>query len=77
MKFVQKGRLKFLYSNAVARLHAQNYQLIGIDAQETAFTEVWYCKTKLWFSMHTAKSAVMLAWESTDGGQMNMRTWQL
>lgn len=66
------------YENTVTKLHAKGYELIDLNAQETVFTEVWYCKTSAWFGLRTTESAVMLVWESIDSGeQTTLRMWQL
>lgn len=60
------------YENALIKLHAKSYQLIDLNLQETAFTWVWYREIKSCFGLRTAKSAVMLVWESTGNGEQTM-----
>lgn len=66
------------YENTVTRLHAQGYQLIDLNPQETVLTAVWYRKTTSWFGLRGAEFAVMLVWESTGSGERTTSSaWQL
>ena len=66
------------YENTDTRLHAQGYQLIDINPQETVLTQVWYRKTMPWFGLLRAESAVMLVWEfSASGEKTTLCVWPL
>ena len=66
------------YENTVTRLHAQGYQLIDLNPQETMLTAVWYRKTTSWFGLRSEESAIMLVWESGDGCEKTtLCAWQL
>jgi hypothetical protein len=69
------------YQRMLRKLRSDGFALIDLQAMETAFRTVWYCKSKSLFGLRESESVAMLVWESADnvdyGGATTVMKWRL
>ncbi len=69
------------YQRMLHKLRTEGFALIDLQAMETAFRTVWYCKSKSLFGLRQSEFAAMLVWESTGNAEHNAATtvmrWRL
>jgi len=65
------------FEKTMLRLRREGYSLIDLDRQETAFSCIWYRKTKSLFN-GSGVDVAMLLWEMQEPGvETTVLTWRL